>query len=199
MFQTAYGSLSKGLDLKPGQSLLIRGGTSTVGLSAATMAKEMGAIVFSTTRRPDRMELLRQFGVDHPVVDNGQVASEVRALSPAGVDAALELVGGSTLRDTLRATRTKGTVCFTGALSDDWTIPDFNPLGFIPFATRLTSYGGNANDLPADAFDWQLKAISDGRLKVCVAKVYHGLESVREAQTNLECGSMPGKHVVLLD
>ncbi|MGK9286602.1 zinc-binding dehydrogenase [Sinorhizobium meliloti] len=199
MFQTAYGSLTKGLDLKPGQILLIRGGTSTVGLSAATMAKEMGGTVVSTTRRPDRMELLRQFGVDHPIVDNGQVATEVRALFPVGVDAALELVGGSTLQDTLRATRTKGTVCFTGALSDDWTIPDFSPLGFIPFGTRLTSYGGNANDLPADAFDRQLKAISDGRLKVCVAKVYHGLGSVRKAQTNLESGSMPGKHVVLLD
>ena len=87
---------------------------------------------------------------------------------------ALKLVGGGTLRDTLRATKTQGTVCFTGALSDEWTIPDFSPLGFIPFGTRLTAYGGNANDLPADAFERHLKAISDGRLKVCIAKVYHG-------------------------
>ena len=199
MFQTAYGSLTKGLGVQPGQTLLIRGGTSTVGLSAATMAKEMGVTVVSTTRRRDRTELLRQFGVDHPIVDDGQVATEVRALFPEGVDAALELVGGSTLRDTLRATRTQGTVCFTGALSDDWVIRDFSPLAFIPFGTRLTAYGGNANDLPAEAFDRQLKAISDGRLKVCIAKVYHGLQSVREAQADLESGSAPGKHVVVLD
>ena len=155
--------------------------------------------VVSTTRRRDRTELLRRFGVDHPIVDDGQVATEVRALFPEGVDAALELVGGSTLRDTLRATRTQGTVCFTGALSDDWVIRDFSPLAFIPFGTRLTAYGGNANDLPAEAFDRQLKAISDGRLKVCIAKVYHGLQSVREAQADLESGSAPGKHVVVLD
>ncbi|RKM87618.1 NADPH:quinone reductase, partial [Streptomyces xinghaiensis] len=134
------GSLTKGLNLEPGQTLLIRGGTSTVGLSAATMAKEMGATVVSTTRRPDRVELLREFGVDHPIVDDGDIASQVRDVFGAGVDAALELVGAKTLRDTLRATKVHGTVCFTGALSDDWIIPDFNPLGFIPFGTRLTAY-----------------------------------------------------------
>ena len=199
MFRAAYGSLTKGLDLQPGQTLLIRGGASTVGLSPATMAKEIGATVVSTTRRLDRTELLRRFGVDHPIVDDGQVATEVRALFLEGVDAARELVGGSTLRDTLRATRTQGTVCFIGALSDDWIIRDFSPLAFIPFSTRLTAYGCNANDLPAEAFDRQLKAISDGRLKVCIARLYHGLQSAREAQTNLESGSAPGKQVVVLD
>ncbi|MEO5492899.1 MAG: zinc-binding dehydrogenase [Sphingomonas sp.] len=199
MFQTAYGSLTKGLDLKPGQTLLIRGGTSTVGLSAATLAKDMGATVVSTTRRADRLDLLRQFGVDHAVIDEGTVANEVRAWCPDGVDAALELVGSRSLQDTLRATKMHGTVCFTGALSDDWTISDFSPLSFIPFGTRLTSYGGIASDLPTDSFQRQLDGISDGRLKVCVAKVYHGLESVREAQANLERGAMPGKHVVVLD
>ena len=122
MFQTAYGSLSKGLDLRPGQTLLIRGGTSTVGLSAATIAKEMGAVVIATTRRPGRLEMLRGVGVDHPIIDDGKIADSVRALFPEGVDAALELVGGRTLQDTLRATRVHGTACFIGALSDDWVI-----------------------------------------------------------------------------
>lgn len=199
MFQTAYGSLSKGLDLRSGQTLLIRGGTSTVGLSAATMAKEMGAIVVSTTRRSDRMEMLRGLGVDHPIIDDGKIADSVRALFPEGVDAALELVGGKTLQDTMRATRVHGTVCFTGALSDDWTIADFNPLGYIPFGVRLTSYGGAATDLPADVFNRQLVAIADGRLQVSVAKVYHGLEMVREAQADLEARTAPGKYVVVLE
>jgi NADPH:quinone reductase-like Zn-dependent oxidoreductase len=198
MFQTAYGSLNKGLDLRPGQTLLIRGGTSTVGLSAATMAKEMGAVVVSTTRRPDRVEMLRGLGVDHPIVDDEKIADSVHALVPGGVDAALELVGGKTLRDTMRATRVHGTVCFTGALSDDWVIADFSPLGYIPFGVRLTSYGGAATDLPADVFNRQLQAIADGRLKVSVAKVYHGLEKVRDAQADLEARAEPGKYVVVL-
>lgn len=199
MFQTAYGSLTKGLDLRPGQSLLIRGGTSTVGLSAAAIAKEMGAVVISTTRRPERVGMLRAVGVDHPLVDDGNVADAVRQLFVNGVDAALELVGGKTLRDTLQATRIHGTACFTGALSDDWTIPDFSPLYHIPFGVRLTSYGGRATDLPAEVFNQQLQAIAAGRLKVSIAKVYHGLEQVANAQAGLEAATTPGKHVVVLD
>lgn len=199
MFQTAYGSLTKGLDLRAGQSVLIRGGTSTVGLSAATLAKEMGAVVISTTRQPERLEMLRSYGVDHPLVDDGEIAPAVRRLIPNGVDAALELVGANTLRDTLAATRTQGIVCFTGALSDGWVIHDFSPLGFIPFGTRLTAYGGNADDLPRDVFDRQLRAVKDGRLKVAISRVYHGLGSVAEAQANLESGSAPGKHMIVLD
>lgn len=138
MFQTAYGSLTRGLDLKAGQALLIRGGTSTVGLSAATMAKEIGVTVISTTRHADRAGDLRAVGVDHPLVDDGTLADQVRALMPDGVDAALELVGCSTLADTLRAVRRHGTVCFTGALAGQWTIPDFTPF-VIPSGVRLTS------------------------------------------------------------
>lgn len=199
MFQTAYGSLTKGLALRGNESLLIRGGTSTVGLSASTIAKEMGAVVIATTRRADRVEMLRDLGVDHVVVDRGTIAGSVRAIFPEGVDAALELVGGRTLQDTLQATRVHGTVCFTGALSDEWVIPAFSPLGYIPFGVRLTAYGGEAADLPADVFNRQLQAIADGRMKVSVAKVYRGLEGVREAQAALEAGTAPGKHVVVLD
>ncbi|MET7320647.1 zinc-binding dehydrogenase [Streptomyces sp. NPDC005549] len=198
MFQTAYGSLTTGLDLNAGQTLLIRGGTSTVGLSAATIAKDLGATVLSTTRSPGRAGELRAAGVDHPLVDDGALADQVRALLPDGVDAALELVGCSALADTLCTVRRHGTVCFTGALAGQWTIPDFTPFT-IPSGVRLTSYAGEAADLPADVFAHQLQAIAEGRLKVPVAKVYHGLEQVRDAQADLESGATPGKHVVVLD
>ncbi|MER8003968.1 zinc-binding dehydrogenase [Streptomyces sp. NPDC095613] len=198
MFQTAYGSLATGLGLRAGQTLLIRGGTSTVGLSAATIAKDLGATVLSTTRSPERAGELRAVGVDHPLVDDGTLADQVRELMPDGVDAALELVGCSVLADTLRTVRRHGTVCFTGALAGQWTIPDFTPF-MIPSGVRLTSYAGEAADLPADVFAHQLQAIAEGRLKVPVAKVYHGLEQVRDAQADLESGTTPGKHVVVLD
>lgn len=198
MFQTAYGSLTTGLDVRHGQTLLIRGGTSTVGLSAAALAKEMGATVIATTRRHDRLDLLRGVGVDYPIVDDGAIAVAVRKIIPDGVDAALELVGCGALADTLKAVRMHGTACFTGALGDQWTMAEFNPFRLIPFGVRLTSYGGKATDLPAAVFEQQLHAISAGRLIVSVAKVHRGLEAVREAQSALEAGGPPGKHVVVL-
>ena len=82
MVQTAYGSLTIGLDLKPGQSALIRGGTSSVGLAAAALATWRGATVLSTTRRACRLALLKEHGVEHPLLDTGEVAPAVRELYP---------------------------------------------------------------------------------------------------------------------
>ncbi|MCB0994170.1 MAG: zinc-binding dehydrogenase, partial [Acidimicrobiales bacterium] len=118
MLQTSHGSLTIGLDARAGQSILIRGGTSSIGLATAVLAKRIGMTVLSTTRNPDRADTLRRVGADHVLVDDGNVAEAVRAIVPDGVDAALELVGTPTLPDTLRATRVHGVVCFTGMLSN---------------------------------------------------------------------------------
>src|SRR5882762_7475061 len=54
MLQTAYGALFKALKLQKGQTLLVRGGTTSVGLAAAAIAKDFGVTVASTTRRENR-------------------------------------------------------------------------------------------------------------------------------------------------
>ena len=72
MLLTANGSLTVGLDVQAGQTLLIRGGTSSVGMATAVLAKERGLTVLSTTRRPERLEVLRKIGVDDPIVDDGE-------------------------------------------------------------------------------------------------------------------------------
>lgn len=65
---------------------------------------------------------LTEHGVDYPLLDTGQVAPAVREPHPDGVDAALDLVGTPTLPDTLRAVRVHGTACFSGSLSNQWTV-----------------------------------------------------------------------------
>ncbi|ONK11759.1 hypothetical protein STBA_24950 [Streptomyces sp. MP131-18] len=154
--------------------------------------------MLSTTRSPERAGELRDVGVDHPLVDNGTLADQVREQMPDGVDTARGLVGCSVLADTLRTVRRHGTVCFAGALAGQWPIPDFTPF-MLPVGVRLTSYAGEAADLPADVFADQLQAVAAGRLKVPAAKVYHGLEQVSDAHADVESGAMPGKHVVVLD
>src|SRR6266704_6616893 len=140
MVQTAHGSLTVGLDAQPGQTLLIRGGTSSVGMAAAILAQDRGLTVLSTTRQPDRVAALEAIGVHHVLVDDGDVAAQARAIVPDGVEAALELVGTNTLPDTLRAAAVHGVVCFTGMLSNQWTIADFYPIEYIPSGVRPTAY-----------------------------------------------------------
>ncbi len=89
MIQTAYGSLTVGLDAQPGQSILIRGGTSSVGMAAAALAKRLGLTVLATTRNPERSAMLTRIGVDHVLLDDGAVAAQARTHSPDGVDLAL--------------------------------------------------------------------------------------------------------------
>src|SRR5437764_1375996 len=105
MLQTAYGSLTIGLDAQPGQSILIRGGTSSVGMAAAVLAKQRNMTVLSTTRSAGKTTALTNVGVDHVLIDDGNVARQAREILPDGVDSALELVGTPTLPDTLRSTR----------------------------------------------------------------------------------------------
>ena len=105
----------------------------------------------ATTRRPERTQALLVHGVGPcPSSTTEKSPGQVRATClESGVDAALELVGTPTLPDTLRATRVHGTVCFTGMLSNQWTVPDFYPIDYIPRGVRLTAYGGDSSDLPA--------------------------------------------------
>src|SRR3954466_6399459 len=196
MLQTAHGSLTVGLDAQPGQTLLIRGGTSSIGMATAILAKDRGLTVLSTTRRPDRAAALTTIGVDHVLVDDGDVAAQARAIVPDGVDAALELVGTNTLLDTLRATAVHGVVCFTGMLSNQWTVADFYPIDYIPSGVRLTAYSGEAADLPADVLQGYLDAVAEGRLSVPIGRTY-ALDEIAEAHADMEHGRATGKLVVL--
>jgi len=105
MLETANGSLHVGLGARADQVLLVRGGTSSVGMAAGVLAKRLGMTVLSTTRAPAKAKDLEAIGVDHVVLHDGHVVGAVRDLYPDGVDAALELVGTPTLPDTLGCVR----------------------------------------------------------------------------------------------
>ncbi len=195
MLQTAHGSLTVGVDAQPGDTLLVRGGTSSVGLACIVLAKQQNTTVIATSRNPDRTERLRRAGADHVVIDTGSIADEVRRIVPAGVDGAVELIGTDTLPDTLRATAVHGTVSFTGMLSDVWTIRDFYPMDVIPNGVRLTAYSGGASDLPAPVLQAFLDAVAAGTATVPIAKVYP-LEDIVQAHRDMEDGARSGKLVV---
>ena len=198
MIQTAWGSLHTALELEAGQTLLIRGGTTSVGLAAAVLAKQRGVTVVATTRRAERAAMLRENGADHVVIDSGSISDEVRVAMPGGADRVLELVGTTTLLDSLRCAAPKGVVCMTGMVGDRWEFDRFSPMAAIPSSVKLTTYSGGAEDFvktPLQAFIAELEA---GRARVPLGQVFQ-LEDIVEAHRCMEENRAAGKIVVLTD
>ncbi len=160
------------------------------------LAKQRGMTVLATTRNPAKTTALTGAGADHVLIDDGQVAAQVRRFFPDGADAALELVGTPTLPDTLRSVRVHGVVCFTGMLSDQWTVRDFYPIDYLPRGVRLTAYGGGAADLPPPLLQGFLDSVAAGAAVVPIGRVYR-LDQIVEAHTDMEASRVSGKLVVL--
>ena len=194
MLQTAYGSLFSALQLKKGERLLVRGGTTSVGLAAAAIAKNHGCIVASTTRRVDRTELLHKSGAEKVFIDNGNIAKDVQEWG--GADKILELIGTTTLKDSLQCARKHGAVCMTGMVGDKWSFDDFSPMDSIPSTVGLTVYDGGSTEWMETPLTELCKQIEEGTLPVTVGKVFQ-LEDMVEAHRCMEENKAGGKIVVL--
>ncbi|KAF9872444.1 zinc-binding dehydrogenase [Colletotrichum karsti] len=197
MIQTTYGSLTSGLDIQPSDRLLVRGGTSSIGICAVQMARYLGAsFVAATTRNSSRVKMLRDHGADEVYVDNGDIASEMSAKNAEGFDKVLELVGTTTLRDSLRCTKEKGTVCMTGIQGGEWELAQFSPFEDLPNRVRLSVYAGGPEDFRRCPWEQLVKAVEKGEIKV-PARAFR-LDEIQTVHEILESGGGGEKLVVVV-
>ena len=195
MFQTVSGSLNLALEIKPKETLLIRGGTSSIGMIALQLAKVEGLTVISTTRNPEKKKLLLDKGADHVLIDNGEVSGLVREIFPQGVNKVLELIGTTTLKDSLKSIALKGMVCMTGILGNEWSMKSFTPMGDIPSLGRLTVYMGESKNLSKELLQEFIDEVEKGTIKLAIDKVF-SLDEVSQAHQYMEDNKAKGKIVV---
>jgi NADPH:quinone reductase-like Zn-dependent oxidoreductase len=197
-YLTAQGSLDAlGLGADGGERLLIRGGTSSVGMAAASIAAGQGIETAATTRRLPKAAALTAAGVDHVLIeDGGALATSVRGLWPEGPDRILELVGARTVVDSLRLVRPGGTVCVAGSLSG-WLVPDFEPIAMIPPGTKLTAFHSDTMKGRSGAAVLQrvIGEVEAGAYRPNVDRVF-ALDEIVEAHRHMESDAATGKLVV---
>lgn len=197
MFQTASGSLEQALDIHPGETLLIRGGTSSVGMLSCQLAKANGLTVISTSRNPDKKQFLLDNRADHVIIDDGNIVDQVKAISPNGIDKVLELIGTKTLKDSLQCIKAKGIVCMTGILGNSWSLEEFSPMYDIPSLGRLTIYAGDVENLSKESLQDFIDKVESDQIKLNIDSIY-SLDQVAEAHQYMEDNKAKGKVVVVL-
>ncbi|KAI9106031.1 hypothetical protein DFS34DRAFT_574907 [Phlyctochytrium arcticum] len=164
-FITAFGILDA-LDLRRNDRLLIRGGTTSIGLATATIAKSLGAVVAATTRDPTKAPHLSDNGSDFVILEReGGVKDDVRmmfatkdtfsstedlatpvpgngpVIDTAGADKCVDFTGLANLPDSLQALKAPGGfLCLAGTLGDSSSTTSFNPITSMPSGTYLTNF-----------------------------------------------------------
>jgi NADPH2:quinone reductase len=188
--------------LQPGQSVLIQGASSGVGLMAMQIAKLKGAkLVIGSSTDAARRERLKEFGADLAVdsSDPGWVDQVMKATDGRGVDLIVDQVSGKVANQNLAATKILGRIVNVGRLGG--THGDFN---FDLHAARRIHYIGVTfrtrsieeireifNEVKKDIWP----AVESGKLKLPIDKVYP-FGKIAEAFEHMEANKHLGKIVV---
>lgn len=198
-YLTAWGALSQSLCVDAGQTLLIRGGTSSVGLAAIGYANMVGLNVLATTRSASHVERLYAAGAHHVLIDSGQIAHEVARTCPF-IDAALEIVGASTVLDTAKMIRPFGAATVIGLLGGALVLDTFNLALDFPPAVRLAFFqsellGTSALPLDGSPLPLIVHDLAHNRLP-SIHAITFDFDEVRKAHEFMESGRALGKIVV---
>jgi NADPH:quinone reductase-like Zn-dependent oxidoreductase len=196
--QTAYGLLFKALKLEEGDKLLVRGGTSSVGLAAAAIPHNHGVAVAGTTRKADEAtaEIMRRSGMSEIIADGGGIGEELREVWPNGAEKVLELIGTTILEDSHLCAREGGVACMLGIVGSRWTRDKWNSIKGSPSGLYLTAYSCGLNDFIQTPLTELAKQIINGNLTLQIGKI-HRVDETVEAHALIELSQAKREMVVL--
>ena len=183
---TAWGSLFECLQLKPEDTLLIRGASCALGYATIQIAKAQGCRVIATTHREAKLPLLSE--ADEAVLDDGRLTGKVHCVTKA-----LDLVGPRFLKDTLTAVEKGGIVCNTGILGGVFTLNGFDPIKDIPNGVYLTGFFSN---YPTQNVINEIFRFLSEKSVTPVYGAQYCFSDIREACIALDSGKVNGKIVI---
>ena len=176
-FGTAHDCLFEFGRLQPGETVLVHAGAGGVGVAAIQMAKQAGARVLSTASSDDRLERLKELGVDDGInyVTSDFVAECRRLTDGRGVDVVVDSVGGATLQGSLRALAYRGR-CVTVGNAGRTTGQPLDVSGMGMNNQTLSGYflgaelffGTRAHAMVAQ----QIEAVATGDLRVVIDRTF---------------------------
>src|SRR3954452_6669045 len=115
-YGTAHECLFTAGNLQAGQTVLIHAGAGGVGMAAIQLANQAGATVISTASRDDKLERLKELGVDHGInyANEGFVERTRELTDGRGADVVLDSIGGQNLVNSIGALAYRGTLVSVG-------------------------------------------------------------------------------------
>ena len=191
-FYTAFLSLEN-LRIEPGMKVLVRGGTSGVGVAFLKLVKAgfPDNPVLGTTRSMEKDRLLVDAGFDGVVLDDsGSLATDER------FDRVLELIGPATMKDTCTHVVEGGIVCSTGQLGGQWYLDGFDPIMDLPTNGYLTS--AYSDNVSGQAVQELFTYVERNHVDVRPERIFR-LNEVRDAHEYLQSAHSFGKVIVLND
>jgi NADPH:quinone reductase-like Zn-dependent oxidoreductase len=191
VFVTAWHMLVGLAKMRPGQTVLILGGSSGVGIAAIQIAKLFQCRVITTAGDETKLEKARALGADHGINHYKQkISEEVRRFTnKEGVDIVIEHVGAATWDESMKSLKTAGTLVTCGATTGPSVGIDLRHL-FARQLRLLGSYMGTLGELLE-----VLGHVFAGRLRPVVDRTFP-LSEVRAAHEYLERSQMFGKVVL---
>lgn len=199
-YLTVWGALDKNLKIQEGQSILVRGATSSLGMAAVAYAKARGLTVMATTRQSSSKEKLEAIGAEHVIIDDGSIHEKVRDILPEGVHNAIEIVGAITLKDTLKSVRPWGEVVVVGLLGGTTVLEQFNLMGELPNTVKMSFFssgllGSGHMPLSESPLNWIAEHAVQGVIPNTIARVFD-VTDIQEAHRLLDSNKANGKIVV---
>ncbi|MGE0830434.1 MAG: zinc-dependent alcohol dehydrogenase family protein [Hyphomonadaceae bacterium] len=200
-FLTAWGGMVETGKLQKGQHVLIPAASSSVGLAAVQIAKDIGAIPIATTRRRTKAAAIAAAGAAHVVAtEEDDIAAEIaRITNDKGLPFIFDPVAGPFAEKLFDLLAEDGVLMLYGGIANQPATFPRQPA----IRKNLTMRGYNFFPLLRDparfkvAYDYIAARVLDGRFKMPIEKTF-SLDQIAEGHRTLEANQHIGKLVVIV-